>query len=204
VEQNEALPKLSMSQALRRVSELLEIIENSTNENQTLQSMFEFVTGNLASAVDRNIECLNVISEGKLSVDPKTGGLIGVARARVERAQRELDRLTNIVASIKMHAKECLQSPGCVALRGEAGEFMLQEGAKHVRLAFDVEKPRSFSNIISAKTVEKYNIPPQYLIVNQFFTVNKEFVEEYLRGGKELSWATLEPSTSVRLKHAKQ
>ncbi len=191
-----------MPMALRRVAEVLDIISKSDNEEQAISQITEFVYAQLAESVDRNINFVNVLTGGKLTIDKDTGGVIATARNAVDLAQIELNRLKYIVERIKWNARESLTNRPDIPLSGSNGEFVLQNHGTKTWLAFEPEK-RSFSNVITPQMVDSHSIGAQYLIHNTVFQLNKDFVEAELKAGNEIPWAKFEPTKSLQIKGAK-
>lgn len=87
---------------------------------------------------------------------------------------------------------QILQNQDLPWVSSEGDKFKAQKNQDKLKVQYFLHN-RSFSNIVSYDK-DLYDIDMSFLNIIQIVTLNTDAVKEYLKSGKELSWAKLESS----------
>ncbi len=188
------VPKVSLSNALSAIAEILAIAEEGGNTDEAIRECLALASDSLASSVDRRVFLVNILSGGTLSLD-KPKGLIASLKAKEEAVYQERKRVEAILLRIKEFTMELMHQHGVTEILGNEGEFRIQAGADTLECDVPVYS-KSYSNLVTVEDVAKFSIPPEYLTYETIATLDKEKIK---KEGK-VPWARLQSSKQIRMK----
>lgn len=192
--------KVSLSDALRSIADILSIAEEGGNEDEAINSCLELAFGQLANSVDRRLGLFRALTGGKLTVDETATGVAGAVRSQIENLQRQYKAIKKLAERIKLDTLFQIEQAGLDEIHGKSGRFYLQNSPMALEHSIPL-RSITRSNVISHDDIILNQVPAEYLVMEQITVLNTEAIKSDLSKGREVPWAKLSQSKHLRAKH---
>jgi hypothetical protein len=178
----------SIFQAAADFESVMEEIDNCSDEelNASLVERFKEADATHALAVDRRMEWAAKIKAYKYLVKHQQKAL-----------KADMKRLERMESSLKHSMKSLLEAFPQVPFRSSTGKKVWLQGPSNPKLnaVLNLGK-KTLHKILDEKDLEK--VPPRYVATVSFKVLDTDVLKYDLLDGKEIEWASLDSTKTVR------